>query len=70
VAELRSKIASQFPGVAIYFDPGGVVKRILNFGSTARVDVEVLGYDLTTARALTQELQATMGGCRVWPMCG
>jgi len=61
VAELRPKIASAFPGVAIYFDPGGFVKRILNFGSAAPIDVEVLGYDLGMARALTQELQATMG---------
>jgi len=61
VNELRPKIVSQFPGVAIYFDPGGIVKRVLNFGSAAPVDVEMLGYDLTAARALTQEVRGVMG---------
>ncbi|MBI1815054.1 MAG: efflux RND transporter permease subunit [Deltaproteobacteria bacterium] len=60
VANLRAKVASQFPGVAIYFDPGGIVKRILNFGSAAPVDVEVLGYDLHAARDLTQQLRGVM----------
>jgi len=61
VNELRPKIVNQFPGVAIYFDPGGIVKRILNFGSAAPVDVEMMGYDLTAARALTQEVRGVMG---------
>lgn len=61
VDALRAKIVSQFPGVAIYFDPGGIVKRILNFGSAAPVDVEMLGYDLKAARDLTQEVRGIMG---------
>jgi CzcA family heavy metal efflux pump len=60
VNALRPKIVSQFPGVAIYFDPGGIVKRVLNFGSAAPVDVEMLGYDMRTARALTQEVRGIM----------
>ena len=62
VSELRPKIVSQFPGVAIYFDPGGIVKRVLNFGSAAPVDVEMLGYDLKTARELTHQVRGTMAG--------
>lgn len=62
VAELRPKIASQFPGVAMYFDPGGIVKRVLNFGSAAPVDVEMMGYDLKTARELTQQIRGIMSG--------
>jgi CzcA family heavy metal efflux pump len=61
VNDLRPKILSQFPGVAIYFDPGGIVKRVLNFGSAAPVDVEMMGYDLKTARDLTQSLRGVMG---------
>jgi len=61
VNELRPKIVSQFPGVAIYFDPGGIVKRVLNFGSAAPVDVEMLGYDMRAARALTEEMRGVMG---------
>jgi len=61
VAALRAKIVSQFPGVAIYFDPGGIVKRVLNFGSAAPVDIEMLGYDLTTARNLAHEVRGIMG---------
>ncbi len=61
VADLRAKILPQFPGVAIYFDPGGIVKRILNFGSAAPVDVEMMGYDLRAARDLTQQVRGAMG---------
>src|SRR5262249_24916194 len=57
---IRPKIIGQFPGVAIYFDPGGIVKRVLNFGSAAPVDVEMLGYDLKTASALTQDVRSVM----------
>ena len=68
VNALRPTIVNQFPGVAIYFDPGGIVKRILNFGSAAPIDVEILGYDLEDRRArLTQDAArrhgATCPGC-------
>lgn len=46
VDRVRSSLRDRFPGSQIYFFTGGIVKRILNFGSPAPIDVEILGYDL------------------------
>jgi len=40
----------RFAGSRVYFFSGGIVKRILNFGTQAPIDVEVIGYDLKDAR--------------------
>jgi multidrug efflux pump subunit AcrB len=54
----------EFPGTQIYFFVGGIVKRILNFGSAAPIDVEIVGYDLeaggTYAKQLTARLRAAV----------
>lgn len=44
---VRAALRTDFPGTSIVFFNGGIVKRILNFGSPAPVDVEIVGYDLT-----------------------
>jgi hydrophobe/amphiphile efflux-1 (HAE1) family protein len=43
---LRAKYGDKFPGTQIIFFVGGIVKRILNFGAPAPIDVEILGYEL------------------------
>jgi hydrophobe/amphiphile efflux-1 (HAE1) family protein len=43
---VRAALRDAVPGTQIYFFTGGIVKRILNFGSPAPIDVEILGYDL------------------------
>jgi multidrug efflux pump subunit AcrB len=62
---LRPKFAGQFPGTVYRFVPGGIVSRVINFGSETALDVEILGYDLATAEALSREvarlMQATPG---------
>jgi multidrug efflux pump subunit AcrB len=46
-AELvRKDLRDAFPGTQIYFFIGGIVKRILNFGSAAPIDVEIVGHDV------------------------
>jgi multidrug efflux pump subunit AcrB len=46
VAKLRRELADGFPGTRLIFSTGGIVKRILNFGSDAPIDIEILGHDL------------------------
>ncbi len=48
--EVRPKVVKLFPGVAMAFDPGGIVKRVVSFGSQKSVDVEIYGYDMEKAR--------------------
>src|SRR5437773_607228 len=65
VNALRPRFAGQFPGTRYQFVGGGLVARVLNFGSETAIQVEILGYDLATADALSREvarlMQATEG---------
>src|SRR6266851_1505457 len=50
-AEIRPKLAGQFPGATYGVDFGGIVTRVLNSGSDAPIQIEQLGYDLKDAMA-------------------
>jgi multidrug efflux pump subunit AcrB len=54
--KVRAGLKDALPGTNVYFFIGGMVKRIQNFGSTAPIDVEVLGYDLGDAARFAQEI--------------
>src|SRR3989449_9868180 len=56
IAALRPSFAGKFPGTTYRFVPGGLVARTINFGSDTALEVEVLGYDLGAADALSREL--------------
>ncbi len=58
--EARPKILKLFPGVAMFFDPGGIIKRITSFGSQAAVDVEIYGYEFEKARGVIRQVEAIM----------
>ena len=44
----------------MFFDPGGLVKRVTSFGSQKSVDVEIYGYDFEKARSVIQQVQDIM----------
>jgi hydrophobe/amphiphile efflux-1 (HAE1) family protein len=62
VEKVRGALREALPGVQVYFFNGGIVKRILNFGSPAPIDVEILGYDFALgsefAKRVHQRLRA------------
>jgi CzcA family heavy metal efflux pump len=58
--EVRPKVVKLFPGVLLIFDPGGIVKRIVSFGSQAPVDVEIYGYDMEKARQVVRQVDDIM----------
>ncbi|TAJ09642.1 MAG: efflux RND transporter permease subunit [Nitrospirae bacterium] len=60
MSEVRPKILKLFPGVAMFFDPGGIIKRVTSFGSQKAVDVEIYGYDLEKGRAVIKQVEAAM----------
>jgi len=43
VNELRRRLSQEFPGVQFFFQPADIVTQILNFGTPAPVDVEIIG---------------------------
>src|SRR5271155_4820943 len=45
VDELRRVLPSEFPGVQFFFQPADIVTQILNFGTPAPIDVQIVGAD-------------------------
>jgi CzcA family heavy metal efflux pump len=43
VDDLRRRLPVEFPGVQFFFQPADIVTQILNFGTPAPIDVEILG---------------------------
>jgi multidrug efflux pump subunit AcrB len=60
VNALRPKFAGQFPGTVYRFVTGGIVSRVINFGSETAIEAEILGYDLPTGEALAREVARVM----------
>ena len=58
--DVRPKVLALFPGVAMFFDPGGLIKRITSFGSQKSVDVEIYGYDFEKAREVIRQVESVM----------
>ena len=58
--DVRPKIIKLFPGVAMFFDPGGLVKRVTSFGSQKSIDVEIYGYDFEKARGVIHQVEDAM----------
>jgi len=54
---VRPKLMAM-PGARIYITPGGFLHFLLNFGSAAPIDVEIMGYDMPTAMKLTRQIYA------------
>jgi multidrug efflux pump subunit AcrB len=63
--KVRAGLRDAIPGVQSYFFVGGIVKRILNFGAAAPIDIEIVGYDLDAgsdyAKRLLPRLRALSG---------
>jgi hydrophobe/amphiphile efflux-1 (HAE1) family protein len=62
---VRKALNGPLPGTQVFVSTGGIIKRILNFGSPAPIDVEILGYDLEEgmayARAVLAKLRQVSG---------
>lgn len=61
---LRASLREGYPGIQFFFFTGGIVKRILNFGSPAPIDIEILGYDLDAGTAYARTLRSRFQGLR------
>jgi CzcA family heavy metal efflux pump len=52
---LRPKL-TKIAGATVFVDQGGFLRFLMNFGSSAPIDVEIRGYDLETGSALAKEI--------------
>ncbi len=57
---VRQVLRDALPGTQSYFFIGGIVKRVLNFGSAAPIDAEIVGYDLDTGGEYAKLLMAKL----------
>ncbi len=45
IDDLRHRLPREFPGVQFFFQPADIVTQILNFGTPAPIDIQILGND-------------------------
>jgi multidrug efflux pump subunit AcrB len=62
-ASLRERVR-KIPGAIVTVYPGGIVSRVMTFGSDEPIDVEILGYDLATGSRLAKEVDQILRGVR------
>ncbi|HVV29035.1 MAG TPA: efflux RND transporter permease subunit [Rhizomicrobium sp.] len=62
VRRLREELPRRFPGVMFYFPPADIVSQILNFGSSAPIDVQVASTNLDEARRFALRLERALRG--------
>ena len=60
--KVRAALRDAVPGTQLFYFTGGIVKRILNFGAAAPIDVEIVGYDLDDAMAHAKLVATEMRG--------
>jgi len=53
--QLRPQL-QKIPGAAVFLDQGGFLRFLMNFGSSAPIDVEIRGYNLETGTALAKDI--------------
>ncbi|WP_138993338.1 efflux RND transporter permease subunit [Larkinella sp. C7] len=69
IRKLRQLFREELPNVTFFFQPADIVSQILNFGLTAPIDVQVMGFDrgnnLKIARELQQKIAQVPGAVDV-----
>lgn len=58
--KVRKVLGERLAGVQVFVGTGGIVRRILNFGSPAPIDVEILGYDLDDGPVYARQVFAKL----------
>lgn len=56
VRQIRAALREEHPGVTVFFTPADIVSQILNFGLTAPIDVQVIGFDRKNNQRIAKEL--------------
>ncbi|HLJ60478.1 MAG TPA: efflux RND transporter permease subunit [bacterium] len=56
--DVRLAIAGRFPGVLTFIRTGGLEHAVVNFGSAAPIDIQLLGYDQAVGQQFAQQVAA------------
>jgi len=60
IGRIRKAAGDRFAGRRLLLDAGGLVRRMLSFGSESPIDVEILGQDFEAARRLSSQVTAVV----------
>lgn len=60
VERLRVRLRKRFPMYGFFFETGGMIRRILNSGAVAPIEVQVFGRDHEQRREITRQLQSEL----------
>ncbi|HYV36376.1 MAG TPA: efflux RND transporter permease subunit [Gemmataceae bacterium] len=61
VDQLRHKIAERFPSDDFFFETGGMIRRILNAGAVAPIEVQIHGREMNNRRLVAKALERRIG---------
>ena len=59
---VRRALQGKYPGVQLFLRTGGLQNRVVNFGSAAPIDVQLIGYDQQVGAQFAQEIAAVVEG--------
>jgi CzcA family heavy metal efflux pump len=59
-ARVRRALDGKLPGAQFFISIGGIQRNIMNIGSGAPIDVQILGYDQTIAQQLAAQVAAAV----------
>jgi len=54
--DVRRAISGRYPGVLTFIQTGGLEHAVVNFGSAAPIDIQLLGYDQSVGQPLAQQV--------------
>jgi multidrug efflux pump subunit AcrB len=57
---VRQEVEKDFPGIKVYFQPADIVSRVLNFGLSAPIDVQVEGADVSKTLPVALKLEQSL----------
>ena len=60
IDDLRARLPREFPGVQFFFQPADIVTQILNFGTPAPIDIQIMGPNQTGNYAVGVKLANEM----------
>jgi len=59
---VRKQLRGKFPGIQMFMRTGGLQSRIVNFGSTAPIDIQLLGFDQQVGAQFAREVASIVTG--------
>ncbi|MGI6393794.1 MAG: efflux RND transporter permease subunit [bacterium] len=54
---IRKRLAGKLPGAQLFFSQGGMMSRVMNFGSDNAIEIEILGFDFELGEEIAWKVE-------------